>query len=115
MALDRQFGSAEAGERQFPHDASPISRRRHAEIAFHHADRREAVLIVRDITTRIAGRANPRPLPRSGRVRAGRVLQQQFVAFIGIRRTSRRARVNPNAIFDWARSSLPALIKQALR
>lgn len=74
----------------------------------------EAVLIVRDITTRIAGRANPRPLPRSGRVRTGRVLQQQFVAFIGIRRTSRRARVNPNAIFDWARSSLPVLIRQAL-
>lgn len=74
----------------------------------------EALLIVRNITTRIAGRASPRKLPGSGRLRAGRVLQDQFVAFIGIRRTSRRARVNPNAIFDWARSSLPNLIKQAL-
>lgn len=74
----------------------------------------EALLIVRNITTRAAGRANPRRLPNSGRVRAGRVLQEQFVAFIGIRRTSRRARVNPNAIFDWARSNLPVLISQAL-
>ena len=74
----------------------------------------EALLIVRDVTVRAAGRANPRRLPNSGRVRAGRVLQQQFVAFVGIRRTSRRARVNPNAIFDWARSTLPTLISQAL-
>lgn len=74
----------------------------------------EALLIVRNITTRLAGRANPRRLPNSGRVRAGRALQEQFVAFIGIRRTSRRARVNPRAIFEWARSSLPFLIKQAL-
>lgn len=74
----------------------------------------EALLIVRNITTRAVGRANPRRLPDSGRVRAGRVLQEQFVAFVGIRRTSRRARVNPNAIFDWARSNLPTLIRQAL-
>ncbi|WP_126516779.1 hypothetical protein [Sphingobium amiense] len=74
----------------------------------------EAVLIVRNITTRAVGRANPRRLPNSGRVRAGRVLQDQFVAFIGIRRTARRARVNPNAIFDWARSNLPTFISQAL-
>lgn len=74
----------------------------------------EALLIVRDVTTRAFGRANPRRLPASGRVRAGRVHQEQFVAFVGIRRTSRRARVNPNAVFDWARSNLPFLIKQAL-
>lgn len=74
----------------------------------------EALLIVRDVTTRSYGRANPRRLPASGRVRAGRVRQEQFVAFIGIHRTSRRARVNPNAIFDWARSNLPSLIKQAM-
>jgi hypothetical protein len=74
----------------------------------------EALLIVRDVTVRAAGRANPRRLPNSGRVRAGRVLQGQFVAFIGIRRTSRRARVNPRAILVWARSNLPFLIKQAM-
>jgi hypothetical protein len=74
----------------------------------------EALLIVKDVTTRIAGRANPRRLPRSGRARAGRVVQEQFVAFVGIRRTSRQARVNPRAVFEWARSNLPALIKQAL-
>ncbi|EQA97275.1 hypothetical protein [Sphingobium sp. HDIP04] len=74
----------------------------------------EALLIVRNVTTRMAGRANPRRLPASGRVRAGRALQEQFVAFIGIRRTSRRARVNPRAILAWARSNLPFLIRQAL-
>lgn len=77
----------------------------------HHS---EALLIVRNITVRNVMGDKPRAIPKSGRVRAGRVLQDQFVAFIGIRRTSRRARVNPRAIFEWARSSLPLLIRQAI-
>ncbi|PZU59836.1 MAG: hypothetical protein DI547_04995 [Sphingobium sp.] len=74
----------------------------------------ESLLVVKNVTTRITGRANARRLPRNGRVRAGREVRDQIVAFIGIRRTSRQARVNVRAIMTWAQSNLPRLIADAM-
>lgn len=74
----------------------------------------EVVLIVPAVTTRVDGRARPLRVPKSGRARAGRVLRENFVAFTGIRSTSRRARVDPHQIIDSARAELPALIAAEL-
>lgn len=74
----------------------------------------EVVLIVPTVTTRVDGRANPRRLPKRGSVRAGRVLRENFVAFTGIRSTSRQARVDPHQIIDSVRTELPALIAAEL-
>lgn len=60
----------------------------------------EALLVVRGVTTRLAGRPNARRAPRSGRARAGREVQDFVVAFVGIRRTSRVARVNVETIIN---------------
>lgn len=74
----------------------------------------ERLLIVRNITVSTDGRANPRSLPKTGRVRAGRQQVEQFVAFIGIRSTSRQARVNPIAIAQEVQRQLPGLIGDEL-
>lgn len=74
----------------------------------------ENLLIVRNVSTRAAGRPNARRMPRNGRVRAGRVQNESIVAFVGIRRTSRQARTNPRAIMTWAQSNIGGLIAQAM-
>ncbi len=70
----------------------------------------ERLLIVRDVTTRLMGKASPLRLPRNGRVRPGRELQASFVAFVGIKSTSRQARVNPREIIEGVRRELPTLL-----
>lgn len=70
----------------------------------------EVLLIVPAVTVRQGGRPSPRRLPKSGKARAGRVLQENFVAFTGIRSTSRQARVDPHQIIDGIRAEMPAII-----
>ncbi|PSO12613.1 MULTISPECIES: hypothetical protein [unclassified Sphingobium] len=74
----------------------------------------EALLIVPAVTTRQEGRPSPRRLPKSGKARAGRVLRENFIAFTGIRSTSRQARIDPLQIIDGVRREMPALLAQAL-
>jgi hypothetical protein len=74
----------------------------------------ERLLVVRDVTVRMAGKANPRRLPKNGRARAGRQQVEQFVAFVGIRRTSRQARVDPRAIIAGVQREMPDLWSQAM-
>lgn len=74
----------------------------------------EVLLIVPAVTVRQEGRPSPRRLPKSGKARAGRVLRENFVAFTGIRSTSRQARVDPHAIIDGVRREMPALLARAL-
>ena len=74
----------------------------------------EVLLIVPAVTVRQEGRPSPRKLPKRGGVRAGRVLRENFVAFTGIRSTSRQARVDPHQIIDGVRAELPSLIAAEL-
>lgn len=74
----------------------------------------ERLLVVRDVTVRMAGKASPRRLPKNGRARAGRQQVEQFVAFVGIRRTSRQARVDPRAIIAGVQREMPDLLSQAM-
>jgi hypothetical protein len=74
----------------------------------------EVLLIVPAITVRQEGRPSPRRLPKSGKARAGRVLRKNFIAFTGIRSTSRQARVDPHQIIDGVRAELPSLIAARL-
>lgn len=74
----------------------------------------ESLLIVRNVTTRLAGRANPRRLPRSGRARTGREAVEQLVMFVGIRRTSRNARANPTASLREQQRLLPSYWREEL-
>jgi hypothetical protein len=67
----------------------------------------ERLLIVNQVTTRIAGRPKTRRLPRNGKARAGRQHHETLVMFIGIRSTSRAARVNPKSILDRVTAQLP--------
>lgn len=54
-------------------------------------------------------------LRKDGGLRKGQVAQKLIVAFIGIPRTSRQARVDVPAIMREAQASLPELIEQQLR
>lgn len=74
----------------------------------------EALLVVRNVTTRSAGHPNPRRLPRSGRARAGREVQDMIVMFVGIRRTSRTQRVDPAARHREQQARLPSYWHQAI-
>lgn len=74
----------------------------------------EVLLIVPAVTVRQQGSPSPRRLPKSGRARAGRVLRENFVAFTGIRSTSRQARVDPHRIIDGVQAELPNLIAKHL-
>lgn len=74
----------------------------------------EKLLIVRNVTTRKAGRANARRMPKKGKIRAGREAQEQIIAFVGIRRTSRQARVNARSIIGDVQRQMPQLIAQSL-
>lgn len=72
----------------------------------------ERLLIVRNVTTSAKPRS-ARRLPRRGGVRAGRELQESVVAFVGIRRTSRQARVDARAIISGIQRSMPELLRKA--
>lgn len=57
------------------------------------------LLVVRNATVSLSGkRGSLRPLTKTGRVPKGQVQQDTIVAFIGIPRTSRAARINPRTI-----------------
>lgn len=61
----------------------------------------ESLLIVRNVTTdRFGRRGKARRLPRRGGIGASRERRDQIVAFVGIKRTSRSARVNPDQIIS---------------
>lgn len=58
----------------------------------------EALLIIRNVQTSIAGNRRPIRGARSGVPRAGREQKEFIVAFVGIRRTSRTRQIDVNAI-----------------
>lgn len=71
----------------------------------------ESLLIVRDVTVdRFGRRGRAKRLPRRGAVGSSRERREFIVAFVGIRRTSRTARVNPNSIIAANAARIPALI-----
>lgn len=61
-------------------------------------DKREALLVVNNVTVRSVGSASPRRVPARGAIRGGRERAENVVMFIGIKRTSREARVDPPAV-----------------
>lgn len=75
--------------------------------------RDEAFLMVENVTLRSGGqRGSARR--RKSRVSASRVARDKIVAFIGIRQTSRHARVNVTGILDAAQAELPELFAEAV-
>ncbi|BAI95838.1 hypothetical protein Sj15T_01770 [Sphingobium sp. TA15] len=74
----------------------------------------EVLLIVPAVTVATSGKARPRRLPKRGGVRPGRELRENFIAFTGIRSTSRQARVDPLQIIDDVRAELPTLLAREL-
>ena len=74
----------------------------------------EALLVAKNVTVRSTGKANPRRMPNSGRPRAGREARDFIVLFVGIRRTSRAARVDPFGIASSRRAMLPQYFNAAL-
>lgn len=72
------------------------------------------LLVVRNASLSISGKANSiKPLTKSGKARKGQVAQEIIVAFIGIPRTSRKARIDPRAIAARAAAKLPGLLGPA--
>lgn len=68
----------------------------------------EALLIVRNVTVDRFGRAGKaRRLPKRGGVGPSRERRDFIVAFVGIRRTSRSARVHPREIMSIQQARLP--------
>lgn len=75
----------------------------------------EGLLIVRNVTVdRFGRRGRARRLPRRGSVGSSREPRDYIVAFVGIRRTSRTARVDPRAIITANVSRISALISAEL-
>lgn len=58
----------------------------------------EALLIIRNVQTSLAGRRRPIKGSKTGVARAGRQQQESIVAFVGIKRTSRTKRIDVPAI-----------------
>lgn len=85
------------------------------KLQFIRAKNGTALLIVRDATVSASGKAgSARGRTKTGRVRKGQVAQDFIVAFVGIPRTSRRARVDVRAIIRSAQQELPQLIAAEL-
>jgi len=82
------------------------------EIPGRHAG--ERLLIVQRVTSGTGKKVTYRALPASGKLRKGRTLHESVVAFIGIKATSRRARVNPTAIVEKVLARLPGMIGDEL-
>lgn len=73
------------------------------------------LLIVKRVGVSAAGKPrSARSLTKRGRARKGQIEQDFIVAFVGIPRTSRRARVDVMEFVREAQASLPALIDQQL-
>lgn len=75
----------------------------------------EQLLVFKDVTARIYGKPAFRKIPKSGRIRAGREVRDTVVAFVGIRQTSRQARVDVPAVMAEVQNALPTLIMAAFR
>lgn len=74
------------------------------------------LLIVRNVGVSAAGKPrSARSLTKRGRARKGQIEQDFIVAFVGIPRTSRRARVDVEAIVREIQAMLPGLIEQQLK
>lgn len=74
----------------------------------------ERLLIVERVT--VSGRkGSARRMPKTGGVRRGRQARDVIVAFVGIKSTSRQARVDPTQILESVQAKLPELIAAALR
>lgn len=74
------------------------------------------LLVVRNIGVSEAGRPrSAKSLTKSGRARKGQRLKEFVVAFVGIPRTARAARVNINAILRGVQAQLPALWEAQMR
>lgn len=58
----------------------------------------EALLIIRNVQTKVSGRGRPIRGSRSGIPRAGREQKEFIVAFVGIKRTTRQSRIDIPAI-----------------
>lgn len=75
----------------------------------------EALLVARNVTVDRFGRpGRARRVPRRGGIGGSRQRVDHIVAFVGIRRTSRAARVDPKAIIAANAGRIPALINAAL-
>lgn len=73
------------------------------------------LLIVKNVGVDLTGRKrSAKSLTKAGYPRKGQVEKEFLVAFIGIPRTSRAARVNVKAIMEAISADLPALFEQAL-
>lgn len=73
------------------------------------------LLVVKDASVSAAGKTrSARALTKRGSVRRGQVAKAFIVAFIGIPRTARQARIDINAIAESVRGELPALVAQAM-
>lgn len=74
-----------------------------------------ALLVVQGASLSASGRSrSAKSLRKNGGLRKGQVAAETIVAFVGIRRTSRAARVDVAAIMREAQASLPGLIDQQL-
>lgn len=73
----------------------------------------EALLVVPSVTVKRSG-ARGSALSRKNRVGANREARDVIVAFVGIKRTSRQARVDPVAIIRANQARLPEFISAAL-
>lgn len=84
-------------------------------LVFTRASDGTALLIVRNVGVSAAGRGrSARSLKRNGAPRKGQARQEFVVAFIGIPRTARAARVDVAAIMQSVAADLPALFYNAL-
>jgi hypothetical protein len=74
----------------------------------------EALLIVPDVTVARSGRRGS-ALRRKSRVVPSREARDHIVAFVGIRGTSRQARIDPRAIIEANAARTPELFNSAMR
>lgn len=74
----------------------------------------EALLVVKNVSTRMTGNPNPRRLPRNGRARAGREAHDFIVMFVGIKRTSRTQRFSPTDHFREQQRLLPSYWREEI-
>ena len=73
------------------------------------------LLVVKGASVSASGKSrSAKSLRKDGGLRKGQIAAETIVAFVGIRRTSRAARVDVNAIMREAQASLPGLIDQQL-
>lgn len=73
------------------------------------------LLVVKGASVSGSGKArSAKSLRKDGGLRKGQVAQKLIVAFIGIPRTSRQARIDVPAIMKEAQAMLPALLEQQL-